>query len=255
MSNWDAPEATSLRLQGLGFAYPGRTLFQGLNLAFQGGDMVTLLGPNGVGKTTLLRCCAKLLVPTEGSVQCNATIGYVPQVSELNTPYSVLQVVTMGRAAHTGLFGGLAAKDHAAIAQAIACCDLEPIIQRSFTALSGGERQRVLVARALAQSADVLVLDEPMAAMDLHYQVQLLELLSRLTTQMKKLVIFSTHQPQHALSKATHTVLMPPDQEVECGATQDIVTAESLERCFGVPTRLLQIPHKESTRPYVVALI
>lgn len=250
-----ASNAPVLSVQALGFAYPGRTLFQGLNLALQRGHMVALLGPNGAGKTTLLRCCAKLLAPTQGLVRCTATIGYVPQTSELNAPYTVLQVVAMGRGARAGLFGGLNAQDHAAIARAVAWCALEPLLQRTFTALSGGERQRVLVARALAQEADVLVLDEPMAAMDLHHQVQLLALLGRLVAQKNKLVVFSTHQPQHALSVASHTLLMAPDQPMAWGATQDILTEQGLERCFGVPARLVQISTQERTKPYVVPLI
>lgn len=250
-----ASNAPVLSVQALGFSYPGRTLFQGLNLALQRGHMVALLGPNGAGKTTLLRCCAKLLEPTQGLVRCTATIGYVPQTSELNSPYTVLQVVAMGRGARAGLFGGLNAQDHAAIAQAVAWCALEPLLQRTFTALSGGERQRVLVARALAQEADVLVLDEPMAAMDLHHQVQLLALLGRLVTQKNKLVVFSTHQPQHALSVASHTLLMAPGQPMAWGATQDILTEQGLERCFGVPARLIQISTQERTKPYVVPLI
>lgn len=250
-----AQKAPVLCVHALGFAYPGRSLFHGLNLELQRGQMVALLGPNGAGKTTLLRCCAKLLEPTEGVVRCAATIGYVPQTSELNAPYNVLQVVAMGRGARAGLFGGLNAQDHTAIAQAVTWCDLEPLLQRTFTALSGGERQRVLVARALAQAADVLVLDEPMAAMDLHHQVQLLALLGRLVAQMNKLVIFSTHQPQHALSVASHTLLMAPGRPMAWGATQDILTEQGLERCFGVPARLVQISMEERTKPYVVPLI
>jgi len=248
-------ESAVLSVQGLGFAYSSRALFQDLNLELRRGQAVALLGPNGAGKTTLLRCCAKLLAPTQGRVNCTATVGYVPQISELNAPYSVQQVVAMGRGARAGLFGGLSAQDHEAIAQAITWCDLEPLVQRTFTALSGGERQRVLVARALAQSADVLVLDEPMAAMDLRHQVQLLALLNRLATQMNKLVIFSTHQPQHALSVASHTLLMPPDLPLQWGVTQQVLTEQGLAQCFSVPARLVGISVEERTKTYVVPLI
>ena len=244
-----------LSVKGLGFEYPGRVLFEDLNLAWQLGQIVALLEPNGAGKTTLLRCCAKLLVPTQGKVHCACMIGYVPQISELTSPYSVNQVVAMGRGARAGLFGGMSSQDHEAIAQAIAWCELESLAERSFTALSGGERQRVLVARALAQSADVLVLDEPMAAMDLHHQVQLLALMSRLATQMNKLVIFSTHQPQHAMSAASHTLLMQPSKTVQSGTTEQVLTEQGLAQCFGVPVKLVHVCDEERRKPYVVPII
>lgn len=161
----------------------------------------------------------------------------------------------MGRGARAGMFGGLGAEDHAAIAQALEWCDLGPLMQRTFTALSGGERQRVLVARALARAADILVLDEPMAAMDLRHQVHLLALLGRLADQMNKLVIFSTHQPQHALSAASHTLLMAPGLPIDFGPTAHILTEAGLENCFGVPSRLIQIGVEANIKTYVVPLI
>lgn len=244
-----------LAARNLGFAYGGAAVFHGLDLDLRRGQMVALLGPNGAGKTTLLRCLAKLVAPTAGSVRCAATIGYVPQSSELNAPYSVLQVVAMGRGARAGLFSGLGTEDHAAIAQALEWCNLVPLMQRTFTALSGGERQRVLVARALAQAADILVLDEPMAAMDLRHQVHLLALLGRLADQMNKLVIFSTHQPQHALSAASHTLLMAPGWPIDFGPTAHTLTEAGLENCFGVPSRLIQIDVETNIKTYVVPLV
>ncbi len=244
-----------LSTRGLGFAYAERVLFENVNLALERGQILALLGPNGVGKTTLLLCCAKLQIPTRGHIDCAVTVGYVPQASELNAPYSVSQVVAMGRGSQAGLFGGISAKDHEVIAQAIRWCELESLAQRTFTVLSSGERQRVLVARALAQSADVLVLDEPMAAMDLHHQAQLLALISRLATEMKKLVIFSTHQPQHALSVASHTLLMSPGLSFELGPTEHMLTERALANCFGVPSKRIDIAFNERTKSYVVPLI
>ncbi len=241
--------------QGLGYSYPGHMVFRGLDLRFRRGQLVALLGPNGAGKTTLLRCLCKLLKPTTGMVRSTVTIGYVPQTSELNAPYSVFQVVAMGRATRSGLFGSLNESDHAVIAQAVQWCELEPLIQRTFTTLSGGERQRVLVARALAQAADILVLDEPMAAMDLRHQVQLLALLNRLVEKMNKLIIFSTHQPQHALSVASHSMLIAADCPIKWGSSEDVLTEQGLENCLGVPVRLVQIPMKERIGCYVVSLI
>ncbi len=249
------PPQTVLSTQALGFRYGGRVLFSGLNLQFELGQIVALLGTNGIGKTTLLKCCAKVLKPTQGSVHSDTVIGFVPQASELMAPYSVVQVVAMGRSAQPGLFKALRSTDHAAIAQAIAWCELEPLMHHTFTTLSGGERQRVLIARTLAQSASVIVLDEPMAAMDLHHQIKLMELLKCLAVEMKKLIVFSTHQPQHALSIATHTILMHADQSLQAGLTKDVLTEESVEQCFSVPARLIQLPIQESTKPYVVPLI
>lgn len=243
-----------MTLKGVGFAYPEKPLFAGLDLELLRGSVVALLGPNGSGKTTLLRCCAKLLRPTSGQIDC-PDVGYVPQTSELNAPYTALQVIAMGRSAQSALFGRFTEQDHTAIAQAVRWCDLQSLLPRAFNTLSGGERQRVLVARALTQSADVLVLDEPMAAMDLHHQVQLLALLKRLAVQLNKLVIFSTHQPQHALSVASHTLMLTPSKHAIWGKTDDVLTEENVAHCLGVPAKLVPISVEESTKTYVVALV
>ena len=253
MSQASASDAL-MRLNRLGVSYPDKQLFQNLDLALYAGQVTALLGPNGVGKTSLLRCCALLQSPTQGKVICSGSIGFVPQISELTTPYNVAQVVAMGRSAQSGMFGGLVMSDHMAIAQALEWCDLQALKHQAFTLLSGGERQRVLIARALAQAGDVLVLDEPMSAMDLSHQQSLLRLIARLAKELNKLVIFSTHIPQHALSVATHCVLLGEGGMVESGPAPAVLTEGKLAQCFGMTSRLTHLQSDNLLKPYLVPL-
>jgi iron complex transport system ATP-binding protein len=247
--------APLLTAHQISVAYSQKTLFQRLDISLHAGQVAALLGPNGVGKTSLLRCLAKLQQPSQGHVSVASVVGFVPQSSELNSPYTVAQVVAMGRSASAGLFGGLRVSDHAAIARALDWCDLHSLKHQVFTLLSGGERQRVLIARALAQESPVLILDEPMAAMDLYHQQGLLQLLKRLAQELHKLVIFSTHLPQHALSAASHCILMSSSGDVDIGEAAAVLTEQQLGRCFGVPCCLTNLPSAGRSKSYLVPLL
>lgn len=244
-----------IELRDAGFAYPGRTLWHGLNLTLQAGQIAAVVGPNGAGKTTLIRCLAGLTAPTTGEVVRHGRIGYVPQHSELTGPYSVAQVVAMGRAHHLGAFGSMRRIDREAVDHSLHCVELTALRERTFSSLSGGERQRVLVARALAQEAHILILDEPMAALDLRHQVRTLALLKELGAAHEMLVVFSTHVPQHALSVATRTLMLGSDRRLHHGATSEVLTEARLEGCFGVPARMVRLHLDSTERNYVVPLI
>ena len=160
-----------LELENVGFAHSGGNwLFRGVNLGIRAGEITAVLGPNGRGKTTLLRCAAGLLAPVEGRIVARCAVGYVPQNHGGGFGYAVQDMVTMGRARHIRSYATPSRHDRAAAGEALHRVGLGDLAQRPFPQLSGGERQLVLIARALASESEVLVLDEPAAALDLRNQ-------------------------------------------------------------------------------------
>jgi iron complex transport system ATP-binding protein len=166
-------------------------------------------------------------------------VGYVPQSVTSARPYRALDMVVMGRSAQIGLFGQPRPGDLAIARSAMAEVGVESYADTPFDRLSGGERQLVLVARALATGSAALVFDEPCAALDLRNQSRVLALMDGLRLQRARAVVFTTHDPNHALMAADDALLLLPDGMALCGPVAATVTAENLARLYGVPMRLV----------------
>lgn len=224
-----------LELVGLGFAYsPGRWVFRGVSLTVTPGTATAVIGPNGRGKTTLVRCAAGLLDPTEGTATRACVPGFVPQAHGSTFAYRVLDMVLMGRARHIGPFSVPGSADVAAARAAIERVGIGALERRPFTTLSGGEQQLVLIARAVASGSTLLVLDEPAAGLDLRNQSRVLGLLRDLVDDGLA-VLLTTHHPDHALFLADSVVLMHGPDAVECGPAADLLTDERLTGLYAVP--------------------
>jgi iron complex transport system ATP-binding protein len=231
-----------LHLDKAGHSYGGeRWQFRDLDIGLHAGEITAILGPNGRGKSTLLRVLAGLLKPTSGFVTCNPRTGVVPQEFSGSFPYSVLDVVLMGRARHIALFGTPGAADVAKAMDALEATGMADYAARSIGSLSGGERQLVLIARALAGENDVLLLDEPASALDLKNQDTVLSLLGALADTQKLAIAFTTHQPNHATAVADKVLLMLPDTQTLFGTTADVMTEANLETLYGVPVRAARL--------------
>lgn len=231
-----------LHLDKAGHSYDGeRWQFRDLDVDLRSGEITAILGPNGRGKSTLLRVLAGLLKPTSGFVACNPRTGVVPQEFSGSFPYSVLDVVLMGRARHIALFGTPGVVDVAKAMDALEATGMADYAARSIGSLSGGERQLVLIARALAGENDVLLLDEPASALDLKNQDTVLSLLGDLADTQKLAIAFTTHQPNHATAVADKVLLMLPDTQTLFGATDDVMTEANLETLYGVPVRAARL--------------
>ncbi|KAB0677558.1 ABC transporter ATP-binding protein [Aureimonas leprariae] len=229
----------SLSLGGAGHSYDGRAWqFRKLDLVVGNGDVIAVLGPNGRGKSTLLRVMAGLLRASEGTVEAAGPVGFVPQDFAGAFPYSALDIVLMGRARHVATLRMPTAKDEAIALDALHAVGMVDLAARSFDRLSGGERQLVLIARALASEASILLLDEPASALDLQNQGRVLDLIGRLAAQGRTLV-FTTHQPNHAITAASKALLMMEEESPIFGAVDGVVTERNLEALYGLPVRLV----------------
>jgi iron complex transport system ATP-binding protein len=233
-----------LEARDLTIGYRDRVVGRGLNLGLADGEVIALLGPNGSGKTTLLKTLLGLIPPLDGVVwlagqQLNRLtvqerarlIAYVPQVHAGAFAFSVEDVVLMGRNAHADLLSRPSARDRVVAAEMIARLGIGHLAQRPSTMISGGERQLALIARALAQEPRVVVLDEPTASLDFGNQGKVMREIRALAAAGLA-VIFSTHDPNHALRFADRAMLIQAGSCIAGGVSRDILTREALESLY-----------------------
>jgi iron complex transport system ATP-binding protein len=246
--------ATALQVQGLRFAHPGRPpLLQDLSFELRAGTALCLLGPNGCGKTTLLRCILGLEKLAAGRVLMDGKdistmnpsqrakhMAYVPQVSAGAFPFTVFDVVLMGRSAHLRFMADPDEHDRSAARDALARLDILPLQARLYDQLSGGERQLVLLARALAQQAPLLVMDEPCTGLDLGHQVQVLQAMRSLAADGYA-VLLSTHLPEHAFALHADVALLANGQMTGPAPAAELLTAAELTRLYGTPVDLVHV--------------
>jgi iron complex transport system ATP-binding protein len=243
-----------LEVQDLAFGFPGRTVGRGVSFRLDAGETLCVLGPNGGGKTTLFRTVLGLLQSHAGTIQLQGTsldslrrnevarlIGYVPQGHAAYFAYSVSEFVLMGRTAHIGAFASPGTKDRDIAQRALESLGVAHLAGKPVTEISGGERQLALVARALAQEARILVLDEPTASLDFGNQVRVLERITALA-RSGIAVLFSSHDPDHALLCAQRALLLAEGRVLELGAPREVIRADTLERMYGVSVQVLPLP-------------
>lgn len=211
------------------------------------GAIVGLLGPNGSGKTTLLRLLAGLLEPRSGQILLDRQpvrglsrrvlaqrIAFVPQSTHAAFDYRVVDMVLMGRYPHLGAFELEGPADLEIARRALRATGTEAFENRPFSSLSGGEQQRVVIAAALAQSADILLLDEPTTALDLGYQIEIAALLRQLNREHRTTIVVCTHDLNLVASTCHQIVLLGAGRIIAQGATADALTAGNVRAIFGV---------------------
>lgn len=240
-----------LELRDVGFHYPGSDwVFRHVSLEVPPGSVTAVLGPNGRGKTTLVRCAAGLTQPQEGSISHDAPIGFVPQARGGAFAYRAIDMVVMGRVRQVGLFGTPSRNDRIAALNALERIEMGHLADRQVPTLSGGEQQLILIARAIASGAPVLVLDEPTTGLDLHNQAQILSLLRKLAADGMT-VLLTTHHPDHALYLADSVVLMGAF-DIRTGPAAQLLTDDELSRLYGIEVHTVEYHQGGGVRRAVV---
>lgn len=233
-----------IEVENAGFKFNGSGfIFRHHSFKMEAGGILAVLGPNGRGKTTLLKTIIGLLPLNEGRIHTQGHIGYVPQFSTATFPYSVLDMVVMGRARHIGLLSHPKRADYDAARQALDELGVGWAAHRTFFELSGGERQLVLIARALASECDLLILDEPASALDFKNQGLILSSLQRLSRRQKLTIVLTTHYPQHAVHMADRVLMMYSPEEFLFGSTSEIMTDPRLKRLYEMDVRNITFEH------------
>ncbi|MCA3629420.1 MAG: ABC transporter ATP-binding protein [Methylobacterium sp.] len=245
--------------ENLAFGYPGRRVGQDVSLGVKAGEVLALLGPNGGGKTTLLKTLIGLLKPQGGNVFLEGRpltdfpvserarrIGYVPQAHAGAFAFSVRDVVLMGRTAHQGLFASPSEADRALAQAKLAELGIAHLGEQPYTMISGGERQLVLIARALAQEPRVIVLDEPTASLDFGNQGKVLRQIGALKSRGLA-VLFTTHDPNHALRHADRVALLARGSLLAEGPPAEMLTASRLANLYGAEIHTLHGQKPEET--------
>ena len=240
-----------LEVKNLSFAYGrgarARLVLSQVSLEIAHGSVVGLLGPNGSGKTTLLRLMSGVLSPGAGSVLLKGQpieriarrdlarqVAVVPQETRATFDFTVLEMVLMGRYPHLGPFELEGPADVDIARAALGATGTSGLEDRLFATLSGGEKQRVVIAAALAQASDMMLLDEPTTALDLRYQFEILAVLKRLNAERGTTLVVSTHDLNLAAALCERVLLLRDGRVLAHGPTDEVLTASNIRALFDV---------------------
>jgi len=242
-------------------------VFEGIGFSVGEGEILSILGPNGSGKTTLLKCLNGLFKLRKGEVSIDGEslnsmkrsdigkkVGYVPQTHDITFPYTVLEMVLMGRAPHLGLFSSPSAKDVEIAKEAIETLGVSHLADRPYPNVSGGEAQLVLIARALAAEPTALLLDEPTSHLDLRNQAVILNMLDKLAKEKHIATIMTTHFPDHALSISDKALLMGNGKASMVGSTVNVISERNLRDVFEMEIRIVSFEEGGNKMKTVVPL-
>ena len=244
-----------ITLRDIQFQYngSGSLVLKDFSLDITADSVTSILGPNGSGKTTLLFIMLGMLIPQVGSVHfegkpsagfsrsaLSRLIGLVPQGERVSFNFTVFEYVLMGRAPHLGTLSTPSSEDEIIARQSLEQAGLVHLQDRPVTALSSGERQLVTIARALAQQPRILLLDEPLTHLDLNNRSRVLALL-RVLNQNGTTLVLTTHDPNAAVSLATHVVMMRSGERIAAGRALDVLTAANLSVTYGLPIEITHV--------------
>jgi iron complex transport system ATP-binding protein len=230
----------------LSWTYGSYTVLNHVGFQVEASSFFTIIGPNGSGKSTLMKLMAGVLKLDQGEIRISGkplnrypgrvlarTVAYVPQSVSVEFPFSVEEVVLLGRSPHQGLLGMTSDKDHDMARQTMKFTDSLHLARRRMDQISGGERQRVFIARAICQQPDIMLLDEPASALDFAHQIRLMDLLERLRTETGMTIVMVSHDINLAALYSDAMLLLSKGRVVGTGTPDQVLDCQTLESVFG----------------------
>ena len=240
----------SIRIDNLTFAYDSRVIFNDLSVSFPQGGFCSVLGPNGSGKTTLLKCIVGLLKPDSGMITLDGkpladykmmdlarTIAYVPQYQDIVFDISVFDYVLLGRNPYQTPWEMQRPEDKEVVEEALNKCNVWDYRDRLLQALSGGERQRVMVARAMAQQTGIMLLDEPLANIDITHKFGIMDILQELNEEQGVSILIILHDLPIAKTYSKQILLLKEGNVLQYGDRNAVLTEENIRNCFDLTER------------------
>ncbi|MDO8472995.1 MAG: ABC transporter ATP-binding protein [Dehalococcoidia bacterium] len=258
-------DTAHLRVEAISLGYNGHDVLSEVSLNVGPGEMVGLIGPNGCGKSTLIRGISRVLAPRSGRVLVGDSsvdslsrndlarlVAVVPQNPLLPANFTAFEVVSMGRTPYLGRFRSETAEDISAVCRALEETGTADIAERRVGELSGGERQRVTVARALAQEPRILLLDEPTAHLDINYQVQIMDLVRRLCHQKRLAVLTALHDLNLAAQYCDRLVMLREGRVFREGIPREVITEDAIREVYGAEVCVSEHPMNQLPATLVV---
>lgn len=255
-----------VKVENLLFAYNGEDILKGISLTLERGELLGIIGPNGSGKSTLIRLISGLISPRQGNVSLKERaissysrrdiariIASVSQEIDRDFPFTVREIVAMGRAPYMGRFSVESEIDKKIIDEAITLTDISDYVSRFPYQLSGGERQRMLIARALAQEPEILLMDEPTSHLDLNHQIEINRLVMKLKEEKRMGVIYVTHDLNIAAECCDRVIMLKRGEIIAEGKPFDVINAGNINTVYGCDTIVDKNP--ETGRPRVTPLM
>jgi iron complex transport system ATP-binding protein len=252
-----------LEIENINLDYGPRPVIRELSFQLFSGDILGLVGPNGCGKTSVIKALSRVLTPSSGRILLEGKdlqgivrselarfIGVVPQNPSLPETFTVFEVVILGRNPHLGLLIGETVRDIAIVWQAMERTGITHLAKRRIGELSGGEKQRVTIARVLAQEPQVILMDEPTANLDIAQQMDILDLITGMCREKNIASLIAVHDLNVAAQYCTRIIMLKNGQIYVEGIPAEVITAENVREVFGADTMIY--PHPENNLPMVL---
>ncbi len=241
-----------ISVENLGFAWGSHRVLDNLSFKIEPGTVTSILGPNGSGKTTLLKLMLGFLKPLNGKIKLGSDdiadldlatrakkMAYVPQRHSAVFSYKVLDVVALGRIPYANIFCRITDADYQLAANSLAQLGISTLAERPYTDISGGEQQLVLIARALVQQAEILIMDEPVSGLDYGNQLMLLKQLRKLS-QSGITCIKTTHYPEHALWTSDRAIFIKSGKIIAAGNSVDVINSATLKELYNADINIVE---------------
>ena len=248
-----------LELKDVSFSYPSKEVLKDLSFTYEGVGLVAILGPNGVGKSTLIYCIDRILKPTSGSILINGkdaqeysmkemskTVGYVPYSSSDTFPMTVVDAVLLGRHPHSNWKS--TKDDVKKVFEVLKEMGIEDLAYNQFNELSAGQHQKAMLARGLVQETQILLLDEPTANLDVKHQLGVTKLLKRITRDRQMLIIMICHDLNIASKYADYILMMKDGSIFATGTADEVITKDNIETVYDVRCSIIE----DEGRPHVI---